>query len=339
MRKLLLILAAVIIVCSCSEKKEDGKKAPIRVKTLVVSPAMADNSVSYVGIVEEREGTAVSFTGMGVVKRLLVSEGQAVGHGQLIAEMDDTQARNLLAGAEATMKQANDAHERYGMLHENGSLPEVKWVEIESKVEQAKSQLEVARKNLADCRLTAPVSGIIGKKLVGAGETAMPSQAVVTILDISSVKVKVSVPEAEISRLSSTTPSTIMVEAAKTTLKGGHIEKGIEADPLTHTYDVRIQVQNSDRKLLPGMVANVQFSPDGSQSLQAKSLPVTSVQRRSDGSLFVWTIANDSTAHRTTVTTGDTHGNYITIVDGINLGQRVVTEGYQKLSEGTRVRF
>lgn len=333
------MLAAVVIACSCSEKKENGKKAPIRVKTQVVSPAMADNSVSYVGIVEEREGTAVSFTGMGVVKRLLVSEGQAVGRGQLLAEMDDTQARNLLAGAEATMKQANDAHERYGMLHENGSLPEVKWVEIESKVEQAKSQLEVARKNLADCRLTAPVSGIIGKKLVGAGETAMPSQAVVTILDISSVKVKVSVPEAEISRLNSTTPSTIMVEAAKTTLKGGHIEKGIEADPLTHTYDVRIQVQNSDRKLLPGMVASVQFSPDGSASLQAKSLPVTSVQRRSDGSLFVWTIANDSTAHRTTVTTGDTHGNYITIVDGINLGQRVVTEGYQKLSEGTRVRF
>ena len=253
--------------------------------------------------------------------------------------MDDTQARNLLAGAEATMKQANDAHDRYGMLHENGSLPEVKWVEIESKVEQAKSQLEVARKNLADCRLTAPVSGIIGKKLVGAGETAMPSQAVVTILDISSVKVKVSVPEAEISNLSSTTPSTIMVEAAKTTLKGGHIEKGIEADPLTHTYDVRIQVQNSDRKLLPGMVASVQFSPDGSQSVQAKSLPVTSVQRRSDGTLFVWAIASDSTAHRTTVTTGATHGNYITIVDGINLGQRVVTEGYQKLSEGTRVRF
>ena len=339
MKKLVFVLAAVLLVCSCSEKKGNGTKAPIRVKTQIVSPAMADNSVTYVGIIEEREGTAVSFTGMGVVKRLLVSEGQAVSRGQLIAEMDDTQARNLLAGAEAQMKQADDALKRYGMLHDNGSLPEVKWVEIESQVAQAKSQLEVAKKNLADCRLTAPVGGIIGKKLVGAGETAMPSQAVVTILDISSVKVKVSVPEAEISHLSASTPSTIMVEAAQITLKGGHIEKGIEADPLTHTYDVRIQVQNSDRKLLPGMVANVQFSSEGSQSLQGKSLPVTSVQRRSDGSLFVWTIANDSTAHRSTVTTGDTHGNYITIVDGINMGQRVVTEGYQKLSEGTRVSF
>lgn len=339
MRKLFLMLTAVLLVCSCSEKRQSGAKAPIRVKTLVVSPAMTDNSVTYVGIVEEHEGTAVSFTGMGVVKRLLVHEGQAVSRGQLIAEMDDVQARNLLAGAEAAMKQASDAHERYGMLHENGSLPEVKWVEIESKVEQAKSQLEVARKNLADCRLTAPVSGIIGKKLVGAGETAMPSQAVVTILDISSVKVKVSVPEAEISHISSTTPSTINVEAAQATLKGGHIEKGIEADPLTHTYDVRIQVANGDRKLLPGMVANVQFSPEGSYALQGKSLPVTSVQRRSDGSLFVWTIAKDSTAHRATVTTGTTHGNHITIVDSITMGQRVVTEGYQKLSEGTKVVF
>ena len=84
------------------------------------------------------------------------------------------------------------------MLHDNGSLPEATWVEIQSKVAQAKSQLEVARKNVNDCRLTAPVSGIVGKKLIGIGETALPSQAVVNILDISTVKVKVAVPEAEI---------------------------------------------------------------------------------------------------------------------------------------------
>ena len=95
-------------------------KAPIRVKTQIVSPAFVDNSMTYVGIVEEREGTAVSFTSMGVVKRVLVNEGQAVSRGQLIAEMDDTQARNLLAGAEAQMKQANDDLQRYGMLHYNG---------------------------------------------------------------------------------------------------------------------------------------------------------------------------------------------------------------------------
>ena len=197
----------------------------------------------------------------------------------------------------------------------------------------------MAKKNLADCRLTAPVSGIVGKKLVGAGETAMPSQAVVTILDISSVKVKVAVPEAEISGINASTPSTISVEAAQATVKGGRIEKGVQADALTHTYDVRISVPNGDRKLLPGMVASVRFIAEGSQSISGKSLPVTAVQKAADGSLFVWTVANDSTAHRSKVSIGATHGNHVAITDGIDMGQRVVTEGYQKLSEGTKVVY
>ena len=336
---MMTLLTAGLLLSSCSENKKVEQKAPTRVKTQMVSPAMADGSQTYVGIIEEREATAVSFTGMGVVKRVLVSEGQAIGRGQLIAEMDDTQARNLLSGAEAQMNQANDALQRYQMLHDNGSLPEVQWVEIQSKVAQAKSQLEVAKKNLADCRLTAPVSGIVGKKLVGAGETALPSQAVVTILDVSNVKVKVAVPEGDISAIHPTTPSTISVEAVGTTVKGGKIEKGIEADALTHTYDVRINVANADRKLLPGMVASVQFMQEGSQSIAGKSLPVTAVQKAADGSLFVWMIANDSTAHRTKVSIGSVQGNHVAITYGLNIGQRIVTEGYQKLSEGTKVIF
>ncbi len=339
MKKELLGLLTILLVCSCGNKKESDVKAPTRVKTLMVSPAFADGAQTYVGIVEEHEGTAVSFTGMGIVKRVVVNEGQAVGRGQLIAEMDDTQARNLLSGAEAQMNQANDALERYKMLHDNGSLPEVQWVEIQSKVAQAKSQYEIAKKNLADCRLTAPVSGIIGKKLVGAGETALPSQAIVTILDISSVKVKVAIPEAEISAINISTPSTIAVEAAQATVSGGRIEKGVQADALTHTYDVRINVQNSDRKLLPGMVASVKFIADGSQSIASKSLPITAVQKAANGSLFVWTVAADSTAHRSKVNIGETNGNHVIVADGINIGQRVVTEGYQKLSEGSKVIY
>ena len=334
-----MMMLAVILASGCGEKRGETAKAPTRVTTQVVSSAVVDNAQTYVGIVEEHECTAVSFTGMGVVKRVLVSEGQAIGKGQLIAEMDDTQARNVLSGAEAQMAQANDALERFKMLHDNSSLPEVQWVEIQSKVAQAKSQYEVAKKNLADCRLIAPVSGIIGKKLVGAGETAMPSQAVATILDISSVKVKVSVPEAEISGINASTPTTIVVEAAQTTVSGGRIEKGIQADALTHTYDVRINVQNGDRKLLPGMVASVQFVATESQQTGQATVPVTAVQKAADGSMFVWTVTKDNTAHRTTVSTGQPQGNRIIITNGIEDGQRVVTEGYQKLSEGSRVVF
>ena len=204
---------------------------------------------------------------------------------------------------------------------------------------QAKSQLDVAKKNLADCRLTAPVGGIIGKKLVGAGETAMPSQAVVTILDISSVKVKVAIPEAEVSALRPNTSSIIKVEAINRSYEGGRIEKGVQADALTHTYDIRIHVANGERKLLPGMVASVQFVAVTQQQTQQMAVPVTAVQKKADGSLFVWTIAKDSTAHRAAVATGETMGNRIVITNGLENGQCIVTEGYQKLSENSRVMY
>ena len=374
--KILLLLAIVVFGSACSNKKENRQKAPTQVKTEVVTAGGQMTNESYVGIVEENEATAVSFTGMGVVKRMLVREGQAVGRGQLLALMDDTQARNLLTGAEAQMAQAEDALQRYGMLHDAGSLPEVQWVEIQSKVAQARSQLAVAKKNLADCRLVAPVSGIIGRQQVKAGETAVPSQAVVTILDVSRVKVKVSVPEAEMNAITPHTPSMIIVEAAGKKVSGGRIEKGVVADAMTHTYDIRINVPNGDRKLLPGMVAQVRMRtqnqkptpalPRGgslntpsnddatNRNTNAKAnqsplpsggegggfyLPITSVQRRPDGSLFVWTVDNQKKAHRTAVTVGASQGNRISIMSGVTAGQRVVTEGYQKLSEGTEVRF
>ncbi len=340
MNRSIFVLLAVVALYSCSEKKTVGVKAPTRVITEVVSATTGESGQTYVGIVEEREATAVSFTSMGVVKRVTVSEGQAVSRGQLMAEMDDTQALNLLRGAEAQMTQAHDALERYQMLHDNGSLPEVQWVEIQSKVAQAQSQLEIARKNLADCRLVAPVSGIVGQKAVKAGETALPSQAVVTILDISTVKVKVAVPETEISSIGAHTPSVIGVDAVGRSYEGGTVEKGVVADALTHTYDVRIHVPNSERQLLPGMVTNVRFvQTEPQRDGRQPTIPVTAVQRQTDGTLFVWTVGTDSTAHRTPLRAGQTQGNRIAVAGGLRAGQRIVAEGYQKLSEGTKVIY
>ncbi len=335
------MLMVVLLTISCSNQKEQSAKAPTRVCTEVVSSTIKADGQTYVGIVEEREATALSFTGMGIVKRMLVSEGQQVTKGQLIAEMDDTQARNMLSASEAQMAQADDALKRYGILHENGSLPEVKWIEIESQVAQAKAQLEVAKKNLADCKLLTPVSGVVGKKMIGAGETALPSQAVVNILDISSVKVRVSIPEAEIGCISSNTPSTIKIDAIGKTVEGGMIEKGIQADALTHTYDIYINIANKERKILPGMVANVSLTPNPSPKGEGSSylIPLRCVQKRVDGGLFVWTVDENNCAKRTDVTIGNTIGNKVQITSGLTEQQRVVTEGYQKLSEGTKVVF
>ena len=343
----ILGLSLALLLVGCGQQTQQRDKAPIRVKTETVAPTLTERAQTYVGRVEENEATAVSFTSMGTVRRVLVSEGQAVARGQLIAELDDTQARNLLDGARAGVAQAEDALQRYGQLHEKGSMTDAQWVEVQSKVAQARSQLAVAEKNLADCRLVAPVSGIVGRRNVSAGETAMPSQAVVTLLDISSVKVCFSVPEAEMAAITPQTPTRIRVEAIGREFQGGRIEKGVQADALTHTYDVRVRVENKERVLLPGMVAKVALASPvsaGQETAAEKaavpfSLPLTAVQRRGDGSLFVWTVTADNTAHRTSVTIGDAQGNRLEILSGLTEGGRVVVEGYQKLSEGTKVIY
>ena len=339
--------ALLLTLVACSPKNSEREKAPIRVVVEKVSAqAVASDGKTYVGVVEENQATVVSYTTMGTLKHVAVSEGQAVGRGQLIAELDDTQARNMLAAAEAQNRQAEDALQRYKLLHDEGSMTEAQWVEVQSKVDQARSELAIARRNVADSRLEAPVSGIIGKRYLAAGETALPSQPVVSILDISSVKVKIAVPEREMKDITSTTPTTIFVEAIGREFHGGLIEKGVQADALTHTYDVRVRVDNKGRDLLPGMVAKVKTLSPSSLSGKEQSpspttfftLPITAVQQRADGTFFAWTVSKDNTAHRTTVTTGTIVGNRIEILSGLSDGQRVVTEGYQKLSEGTKTQ-
>ena len=345
--KMILYGALMLTLAACSPKKAEREKTPIRVVVEQVSAqAVTNDGTTYVGVVEENNATVVSYTSMGTISRIYVSEGQAVGSGQLIAELDDTQARNLLATSEAQSRMAEDALTRYKLLHDEGAMTEAQWVEVQSKVDQARSQLAIAKRNVEDCRLIAPVSGIIGKRFLAAGETALPSQPVVSILDISTVKVKIAVPEREMKDITPTTPTTISVEAIGREFQGGRIEKGVQADALTHTYDVRVRVDNKGRELLPGMVAKVRTLPPPSllgreqspMPTNTFSLPITAVQKRADGTLFVWTVAKDSTAHRTTVTIGATVGNRVEILSGLTDGQSVVTEGYQKLSEGTTVR-
>ena len=131
--------------------------------------------------------------------------------------------------------------------------------------------------------------------------------------------------------------STITVEAlGDTTFKGTRIEKGFQADAMTHTYAVRINIPNGGNQLLPGMVAKV--SIDGSQA-KTMTVPISAVQQLSSGERFVWTVDENSVSHRTQVTIGNAVGNRIVINSGLKAGDMVVTEGFQKISEGSNVEM
>lgn len=330
----MLWFALVGILYACSDKSGQKESPTVKVCTETVRYGNDYRLKPYVGQAEANTSISVSFPTAGTLGRIYVEEGQAVKAGQLLAEIDPTLLQKALQSAEALLSQARDAYDRMKYLHETNSLPEIQWVETQSKLSQAQSAYDIARKNLDDCRLIAPISGVVGRKLVQTGETVMPAQPVMTVLDINKVKVNVSIPEKEIGGIHTDTECTVYVAALDgASFKGGRIVKSVQSDPMTHTYPISIHVDNPGGRLLPGMVCDVTFGQTGNPAL---SVPVTAVMAGTGDSRYVWVVENGM-AKRKDIRTGMAYGGRIVVTEGLQVGDSVIVKGMQKLSNGSKV--
>jgi RND family efflux transporter MFP subunit len=330
----ILLTAFVLTGCSteASIKKADSV---IYVKTTKAAESGIMNTLNYVGIIEDKSSAALSFSSIGTIENIYVREGENVRKGQLLAKINHTQAQNMLNAAESTLKQARDAYNRLKAVHDNGSLPEIQMVDIETKIQQAESTYNIAKKNLDDCSLYAPVSGVIGKLMSEVGENAVIGKPVLTITDISSVKVSFSVPENEISLIPTDCRTQISVAALNNKLfTAESIEKNVIANQVSHTYPASLTIMNKEKDLLPGMICNVTVNI--SDKPNSIVIPVGLVQNTSSGEKFIWCNEN-GIAKKKIVTTGDIKGNGVEIRSGLSAGDDIITDGYQKISEGNKI--
>ena len=327
--------AALLLAAGCSSPKKNRTVDPLRVETIVAAPSADVGAAVYVGAIEEESSAALSFPVAGTVARTFADEGRRVGKGHLLAELDPTSARRTFEAAEAALNQAKDACARLKQLYDAESLPEIKWVEAQTRLRQAEAAFGIAKKNLEDRSLYAPFSGVVGQRRISAGETALPGVPVLTLLEVGRVKVRFSVPEQEIARLGADSRIGVGVAAlGDRVFPAGKIEKGAVANPAAHTYDVRATLDNAAGELLPGMVCRVTVSP--AESAEEIAVPLRAVQQAGDGSRFVWTVRGDS-AVRTAVTTGRLVNNGIVLTGGVAAGDRIVVDGMQKIGEGSKV--
>ena len=209
-------------------------------------------------------------------------------------------------------------------------------MEIESKLEQAKAAESIARQQLSHSTLTAPFAGVIAAKNVDLGTYVLPGQPVLKLANVAQVNAKISVPEAEISHLHVGDKVKLTVAALSGAIFRGKIsEKGIDANPISHTYDVKVGITYPQGRLLPGMVCNAQVQ--GSAATPSHiTVPPQSIELDADNSRFVWTVVNGK-AHQQPVTTGDFEGDGIVILSGLKAGDQVIINGQQKVSEGMNV--
>jgi RND family efflux transporter MFP subunit len=318
-----------------NEKSTEPQDKTIPVKVLEIVATNIANMRNYVGTVEEATAVSLSFSGMGTVEEVFVSEGQRVQKGQLLATLNAASARNMLEVATSQLNRAQDAHDRLVKVHQNGSLPDIKLVEVKSGLQQAKSQVEIARKNVVDCKLYAPRNGIIAKREIESGMNIMPSMQVFKLVSVETVFVRIPVPENEIGSIAEGQTARITVSALGDSVFTGKIViKGVSANAMSHTYEAKIEIANTQSTLMPGMVCKVTLA-DSIQTAEVV-VPNRCIQISADNKHFVW-LAIDGVAKRQFVEIGKLTDSGIVLKNGLPSNVKIITDGFLQISEGIKI--
>ena len=327
---------AVLSLTACGENENySGGTAPVKVVTAKAGVPLSGQSYSYSGTVEGSQDAVLSFQVAGTVKNVNTEVGQRVGKGELLASIDHATYKSSYDAAVAALVQARDAYNRMKELRDKKSLAEIKWVEAENQLQQAASLEEIARYNLEHCNLYSPFNGVISEKNIEIGQNAVPGMQVFKITAIGQVKVKISVPEQEISKIKMNGKACVEVAALDgRRYEGTVVEKGVEAHPLSHSYDVKIAVDNSDRMLMPGMVTKVELQQTDTAAVV--TLPAHLVQLDEDNKSFVWIVKNGK-AERRDVVCGNYTASGVEIAAGLDGSEEIIVEGQQKVCNGTPV--
>ncbi|MBP7359635.1 MAG: efflux RND transporter periplasmic adaptor subunit [Prevotella sp.] len=331
-----LFAAILFLLCSCGEKKKSITLQPVSVKVETITEEYNNTEQSFSGTIEELSGTSLSFATNGTIKSLLIEEGQMVRQGQIIGIIDDTSLRSSMEMAKAAYRQALDSYNRMKMLHETNSLPEVQWIQAQTQLRQALAQENISRKNLSDSKLYSPFSGYISEKKAEIGQNVNAGTEVAKLVKIDQVKVKISVPEEEINKIKKNQRLIINVSATDGgTFYGKVIEKGISADPMSRSYEVKAIINNPNHRLLPGMICDVYTNYEGGK--KSIYIPSSIVQIGSNNSTFIWLSINGK-AHRQNIITKDECSKGIKVISGLKTGDKIIISGQQKVCEGINVK-
>ncbi len=333
MKKLFIIGCVGLCLMTCQPQTQQETNAiPVRVLTIDTTESV--DTHTYMGHVEASQSALLSFALGGRITAVYCQTGQYVTQGQALLKVDDTQQINALETAKAALQQAQDGYERVQKVYSKGGVPEVKVVEIETKLKQAQSLVDIAQQELENTTLRASGDGVVSAVLAHNGQVLLPAQPAVEVVDNRQLVVVIPIPEKQISRIQTKDKGEVFIPAIDLTCEGVVVEKELTSSSPAHTYNVKLNVLSQGSQLLPDMVAKVQLMGDRQCGIV---LPAECVQTHKDGK-SVW-VVKEGLAERRRIETGMFTSRGVIVTAGLNKGDIVVVDGYQKLSRGAKVQI
>ena len=346
----LLVLAIGLLLAACGEQAETTADKPLRpVRTLTVEIADDAAPKEFPAVIEASRRAELSFRIPGRIVELPVRQGDRVREGQELARLDDADLRIQLADAQAGFDKAEADYRRARQLIEDNTISRADFDQVEAAYTSARARLAAARNNLSYARLEAPFSGGIARTFVDNFQEVNAKQPVMVLHDLSSINLKIDVPESVIvnAREEGRRPTNLFARFdafPEERFPLQFSEVATQPDPVSKTYEVILTMEKPrNRNLLPGMTARVfarELAPENARI--RVYLPPKVVLEDSAGN-YVFTVSDNGdgtgTIERRSVTIGDIGPLGIEVFAGVSAGDRVVSAGMSKISAGMQVRI
>lgn len=273
--------------------------------------------------------------------------------------------RQELAQAKAAYEQADDEYRRMNQLFTRGSLApndfhkvELKWRAAkqqldmaaegaraedrraaEAQLQQAVANVELNRKRVEDTKLRAPMAGVVAKKLAESGEVVGSGMPVVALMQLNPVRVRVGVPESEISKIRVGQKARVRIPAMGGKDFAGSVELvGQAAEASSRTFPVFVLAPNPGLEMKAGMIAEASIEVD--ERIKAATLPAGTILRDAQGATFVYVyFPGKGRVYARRVTPGLPLGTEVEIAAGIDEQTQVVVAGQQLLREGAAAKL
>ena len=379
-RRLLLIAAAVLVTIAVIAILIVGGTSVTTVEVAIARAAPTGGAATVLnasGYVEPRRKATVSSKITGKVTEVLVDEGMAVEEGQILAQLDDSDARRRyeairaerdvaraaieelevnLADSERTLRRTNELRDQgVASVQDLDSATaavdalRAKLRVARSSLDAARAQLAVSAQDLENYTVRAPFAGIAVSKDAQPGEMVSPVSAgggftrtgISTIVDMKSLEIEVDVNESHIAKVTPGQPADAVLDA----YPEWHIPATVRtviptADRQKATVKVRLTFDELDPRILPDMGVKVAFHEtvaEGPTENPAQSLVPQPAVRTENGQTVVF-VVEDEIVDRRAVNVGRSTGTDIEIIAGVTPGDRVVVSESDGLSDGQKVK-
>lgn len=366
-----LIGFAVVMLAACGsktpdKKTDDSSRVPVEVATAAHAPINA--SYSGTAALDAEQEADVVAKASGVLLKLYVEEGDHVKAGQLLAQIDPSSASNQLAQSAAQLRKAQTTYDRAEKAIAKQLIPKAEYDQDKYDMQAQAAATRGAQLQVSWTRITAPISGVISKRMVKQGNLVQANQAVFHIVDMDPLTATLNVPEREIGTLKTGQPVKLGVDALPGKDFSGEIQRIAPViDANSGTFRVTCLFDNNvagNEMLRPGMFGRIDIVYD--QRRDALVIPRSALIDE-DGETAVFVVeqgvakpkSDDKSkshpggaiaaetnklatptlvAKRRTVKIGYVDGDRVEIRSGLKAGERVITLGRDAVRDGSDVQ-